>query len=137
MSDAEWAVSSRCCRPGLAAGKGGRPSGHCMRDVVDGIRYLRTTARLAGDAGRLPARLTVYYGPTDGRPIGSTETMHGELRRLVPPCGRPQARADRRDYRFTVGKAAETSPQLAAAYDAGKKINGRYLELSSSRPSRA
>jgi hypothetical protein len=41
MSDREWAV----CEPLLPhpvwlAGKGGRPSRYCMRDVADGIRDL-------------------------------------------------------------------------------------------------
>ena len=41
MSDAEWAVCEPVLpHPAWLAGKGGRPSGHCMRDVVDGIRYL-------------------------------------------------------------------------------------------------
>ena len=41
MSDAEWAVCEPVLpHPAWLAGKGGRPSGYCMRDVVDGIRYL-------------------------------------------------------------------------------------------------
>ena len=41
MSDAEWVVSEPLLpHPAWLAGKGGRPSRYCMRDVVDGIRYL-------------------------------------------------------------------------------------------------
>jgi transposase len=41
MSDAEWAVTEPTL-PALAwkQGKGGRPAGHCRRDIVDAIRYL-------------------------------------------------------------------------------------------------
>lgn len=41
MSDAGWAVCEPLLpHPAWLAGKGGRPSAYCMRDVVDGIRYL-------------------------------------------------------------------------------------------------
>jgi transposase len=41
MSDAEWAVCEPLLpAPAWLAGKGGRPAAYCMRDVVDGIRYL-------------------------------------------------------------------------------------------------
>ena len=37
----EWAVCEPLLpAPAWLAGKGGRPSRYCMRDVVDGIRYL-------------------------------------------------------------------------------------------------
>ena len=41
MSDAEWQVIEPTLpAPAWKAGKGGRPAGHCRRDVVDAIRYL-------------------------------------------------------------------------------------------------
>ena len=41
MSEAEWAVCEPLLQaPGWLAGRGGRPAGHCMRDIVDAIRYL-------------------------------------------------------------------------------------------------
>ena len=41
MSDAEWAVTEPTLPvPAWKQGKGGRPAGHCRRDIVDAIRYL-------------------------------------------------------------------------------------------------
>jgi Putative transposase of IS4/5 family (DUF4096) len=41
MTDAEWAVCEAVLpAPAWLAGRGGRPAGYCMRDIVDGIRYL-------------------------------------------------------------------------------------------------
>ena len=63
MSDAEWAVCEPVLpHPAWLAGKGGRPSGYCMRDVVDGIRYLTHNGpvwrALPAD---YPPAWTVYY----------------------------------------------------------------------------
>jgi len=41
MSTAEWAVCEPLLpAPAWLAGRGGRPASHCMRDIVDAIRYL-------------------------------------------------------------------------------------------------
>jgi hypothetical protein len=41
MTQAEWAVCEPLLpAPAWLAGKGGRPSRYCMRDIVDAIRYL-------------------------------------------------------------------------------------------------
>jgi transposase len=41
MSQAEWAVCEPLLpAPAWLAGRGGRPAGHCMRGIVDAIRYL-------------------------------------------------------------------------------------------------
>ena len=41
MTDAEWAVCDPLLpAPAWLAGRGGRPSRYCMRDIVDAIRYL-------------------------------------------------------------------------------------------------
>jgi hypothetical protein len=41
MDDREWAICEPLLpAPAWLAGKGGGPSRYCMRDVVDGIRYL-------------------------------------------------------------------------------------------------
>jgi hypothetical protein len=39
MDDAEWAITEpELPDPAWKRGRGGRPAGHCMRDVVDGVR---------------------------------------------------------------------------------------------------
>ena len=41
MTEAEWAVLEPLLpAPAWLAGRGGRPSRYCMRDIVDAIRYL-------------------------------------------------------------------------------------------------
>jgi transposase len=105
MSDAEWTV----CEPLLPhsawlAGKGGRPSGYCMRDIVDGIRYLTHNGpvwrALPAD---FPPAWTVYWWAAKWQADGSTETMHGAAARAGKAAGRAQARADGGDHRLPVG----------------------------------
>jgi hypothetical protein len=65
MDDREWAVCEPLLpHPAWLAGKGGRPSGYCMRDIVDGIRYL-THHGPRRRPGNRPVRL--YLGPPGGR----------------------------------------------------------------------
>ena len=72
MSDAEWAVCEPLLpAPAWLAGRGGRPAGWCMRDIVDAIRYLLTTGRCGGrcpPTSRLRAPST--GGPINGRQTG-------------------------------------------------------------------
>jgi len=85
MSEAEWAVCEpQLPHPAWLAGKGGRPSGYCMRDVADGIRYLTHNGpvRRALPADFPPA-WTVYYWAAKWQADGSTETMHDQLRERV------------------------------------------------------
>jgi transposase len=79
MSEAEWAVCEPLLpHPAWLAGKGDRPSGYCMRDVVDGIRYLTHNGPVwrALPADLPPAR-TVYLRAAKWQAGGSTETLHG------------------------------------------------------------
>ncbi|MFZ0001086.1 MAG: transposase, partial [Trebonia sp.] len=71
-------------RPAWLAGKGGRPSSHCMRDIVDGVRYLTHNGpvwrALPAD---FPPAWTVYYWAAKRQADGSAETMHDQLRDRV------------------------------------------------------
>jgi transposase len=136
MSDREWAVCEPLLpHPAWLAGKGGRPSVYCMRDVVDGIRYLTHNGpvwrALPTD---FPPAWTIYYWAAKWQADGSTAAMHGQLRERV------RLVADRRRLPTAAiidsqsVKAAEEAARSSRGYDAGKKINGRYLEPSSSRP---
>ena len=85
MSDAEWAVCEPLLpRPAWLAGKGGRPSSHCMRDIVNGVRYLTHNGpvwrALPAD---FPPAWTVYYWAAKRQADGSAETMHDQLRDRV------------------------------------------------------
>jgi transposase len=132
MSDAEWAVCEPVLpHPAWLAGKGGRPSGYCMRDVVDGIRYLTHNGpvwrALPAD---YPPAWTVYYWAAKWQADGSTETMHGQLRdRVRQVAGRkPVPTAAIIDSQSV--RASEEVAQAGRGYDAGKKINGRKRHIA-------
>ena len=136
MSDAEWALCEPLLpHPAWLAGKGGRPSAYCMRDVVDGIRYLTHN----GPAWRalpvdFPPAWTVYYWATKWHADRSTETMHDQLRdRVRELAGRTRAPSAAIIDSQSV-RAADTVPKASRGWDNAKKVNGSYLEPSSVRP---
>ena len=65
--------------PTWLAGKGGRPSGYCMRDVADAIRYLTHNGpvwrALPAD---FPPAGTVYWWAAKWQADGSTDIMRGQ-----------------------------------------------------------
>jgi transposase len=132
MSDAEWAVCEPLLpHPAWLGGKGGRPSGYCMRDVVDGIRYLTRNGpvwrALPAD---FPPAWTVYYWAGKWQADGSTETMHDQLRdRVRQVAGRKTAPTAAIIDSQSV-KAAEEVARADRGYDAGKKINGRKRHIA-------
>ena len=99
-----------------------------MRDIVDAIRYLSTRAGVAGAACRLPACRTVYdlLGRQAGR--RPAEPMHDDLRAQcrIAAGRRPEPTAAVIDSQSV--KGSETIARTSRGYDAGKKINGSYLE---------
>jgi transposase len=131
-SDAEWAVCEPLLpHPAWLAGKGGRPSAYCMRDVVDGIRYLTHNGpvwrALPAD---FPPAWTVYYWAAKWQADGSTETMRGQLReRMRLMAGRkPAPTAAVIDSQSV--RAAEEVARASRGYDAGKKVNGRKRHIA-------
>jgi transposase len=132
MSEREWAVCEPLLpAPAWLAGKGGRPSRHCMRDVVDGIRYLTHNGpvwrALPAD---FPPAWTIYYWAAKWQADGSAETMHGQLRervRLLAGRKRVPSAAiiDSQSVR-----AAEEVARSSRGYDAGKKVQGRKRHIA-------
>ncbi len=117
--------------PGVLAGRGGRPSRYCMRDVVDGIRYLTHNGpvwrALPAD---FPPAWTIYYWAAKWQADGSAETMHGQLRervRLLAGRKRVPSAAiiDSQSVR-----AAEEVARSSRGYDAGKKVQGRKRHIA-------
>jgi putative transposase len=109
-----------------------------MRDIVDAIRYLTHNGpvwrALPAD---FPPAWTVYYWADKWQADGSTEQMHQDLRnRVRAAAGRKTAPTAAIIDSQSV-KGSEMIARTRRGYDAGKKINGTYLEPSSSRPSRA
>jgi transposase len=126
MTDAEWAVIEPTLPvPTWLSGRGGRPAGHCRRDVVDAIRYLVkegiTWRAMPIDFPPWPG---VYYHLATWQRDGATRQMHDQLRKQVRiAAGRhPEPSAAIIDSQSV--KAAETVARDQRGYDAGKKING-------------
>jgi transposase len=132
MTDAEWAVCEPLLpAPAWLAGKGGRPSRYCMRDVVDGIRYLTHNGpvwrALPAD---FPPAGTVYWWTGKWQADGSAERMHDDLReRIRGAAGRsPRPTAAIIDSQSV--KGSEMIARGRRGYDAGKKINGTKRHIA-------
>lgn len=61
--------------PAWLAGKSGRPSVYCTRDVAD---PLTQRPGVEGAAADFPLAWTVYYGAAKWQFDGSTRTMHNQ-----------------------------------------------------------
>jgi transposase len=132
MTAAEWAVFEPVLPPpAWLAGRGGRPAGWCMRDVVDAIRYLTHNGpvwrALPAD---FPPAWTVYYWASKWQADGSTARMHDDLRervRLVAgrAAGPTAAIIDSQSV-----KGSEMVARSDRGFDAGKKINGTKRHLA-------
>jgi transposase len=132
MTDAEWSVLEPLLpAPAWLAGKGGRPATHCMRDVIDGVRYLTHN----GPVWRalpvdLPPAWTVYYWASKWQADGTTARMHDDLReRVRKVAGRhPVPTAAIIDSQSVKGSEMVARPDRG--YDAGKKINGTKRHIA-------
>ena len=132
MTDAEWAAFEPMLPdPAWLAGRGGRPASHCMRDIVDGIRYLTHNGpvwrALPAD---LPPAWTVYWWASKWQADGSTARMHDDLRgRVRQVAGRnPAPSAAIIDSQSV--KASEMVARRDRGFDAGKKINGTKRHIA-------
>jgi putative transposase len=132
MSDAEWAVCEPLLpAPAWRAGKGGRPSRYCMRDVVDGIRYLTHNGpvwrALPAD---FPPAGTVYWRADKWQADGTAERMHDDLRaRVRGAAGRdPRPTAAVIDSQSV--KGSEMIARTRRGYDGGKEINGTKRHIA-------
>ena len=130
MTEAEWAVCEPLLpAPAWLAGHGGRPASWCMRDIVDAIRYLTHNGpvwrALPAD---FPPAGTVYWWADKWQADGSAERMHDDLREQVrATAGRTTVPTAAIIDSQSV-KGSEMIGRPRRGYDAGKKVNGRYLE---------
>jgi transposase len=132
MSDREWAVCEPLLpHPAWLAGKGGRPSRYCMRDVVDSIRYLTHNGpvwrALPAD---FPPAWTIYYWAAKWQADGSTGKMHDQLRERVRLVAGRQRLPTAAIIDSQSVKGAEEIARASRGYDAGKKINGRKRHIA-------
>jgi transposase len=132
MSDAEWALTEPTLpAPAWKQGKGGRPAGHCRRDVVDAIRYLvKEGICWRAMPADFPPWQTVYDVLDGWQESGATEALHAGLRRQcrIAAGRKPEPSAAIIDSQSV--KAAETVGKASRGFDAGKKINGRKRHIA-------
>ena len=126
LTDGQWRLIGPLLPPPAAAG---RREKHPRRDIVNAILYVVRT----GCAWRLlpkeyPPWQTVFWYFKRWRADGSLDRLHDALRdRLRDAGGRdPMASAGIVDAQSV--KGADTVSSASRGYDAGKKVNGRYLE---------
>jgi transposase len=126
MSEAEWAV----CEPALPApawraGRGGRPASHCMRDIVDAIRYLTHNGpvwrALPAD---FPPAGTVYWWMDKRQWDGSAAQLHDGLRERIRLAAGRHAVPTAAVIDSQSVKGSEMIARTRRGYDAGKKVNG-------------
>ena len=132
MTGAELAVCEPLLpAPAWLAGKGGRPSRYCMRDIVDAIRYLTHNGpvwrALPAD---FPHAWTVYYWADKWQADGSTERMHDDLRERVRAAAGRNAAPTAAIIDSQSVKGSEMVARAGRGYDAGKKINGRKRHIA-------
>ena len=132
MSEAEWAVCEPLLpAPAWLAGKGGRPAAYCMRDIVDGIRYLTHNGpvwrALPAD---FPPAWTVYWRAAKWQADGSAETMHHQLRERVRLLAGRKAVPTAAVIDSQAVRAAEEVARSSRGYDAGKKVQGRKRHIA-------
>jgi transposase len=132
MDDAEWAITEpELPDPAWKRGRGGRPAGHCMRDVVDGIRYLTHNGAVwRALPADFPPPWTVYYWADKWQRDGSVAAMHDDLRERVRlAAGRAAAPSA-----AVIGSQSVKAPEMVArrdrGFDAGKKINGTKRHIA-------
>jgi len=136
MTDAEWAVIEPLLpAPGWLASRGGCPGTYCRRDIADAIRYLVHNGcvwrALPAD---LPRWRTVYGYVRAWQASGATRKMHDELRGQVRLLAGRSISPTAAVIDSQSVKGADTVGKASRGYDAGKKIEGRYLKPLSSRP---
>jgi transposase len=132
MTAAEWAVCEPLLpAPAWLAGRGGRPASHCMRDIVDAIRYLTHNGpvwrALPAD---FPPAGTVYWWAGKWQADGSTQRMHDDLRERVRVVAGRSGQPTAAIIDSQSVKGSEMIARTRRGYDAGKKINGTKRHLA-------
>jgi transposase len=121
MTGAEWAVCEPLLpAPAWLAGRGGRPASHCMRDVVDAIRYLTHNGpvwrALPAD---FPPAGTVYWWADKWQAAGSTGRMHADLRERIRLAAGRTAQPTAAIIDSQSVRGSEMVARAGRGYDAG------------------
>lgn len=119
--------------PAPPAGPAGRPRKHPPREIVNAILYHVR----AGGAWRMlprdfPPWQTVYWYFTLWRTDGTLDRLHDALREQTRAKRSGRQKKDPAPSAGVVDsqslRGADTVGSDSRGYDAGKKVNGRYLE---------
>jgi transposase len=132
MAEAEWAICEPLLpAPAWLAGRGGRPSRYCMRDIVDAIRYLTHNGpvwrALPAD---FPPAWTIYYWADKWQADGSATRMHDDLRERIRQAAGRNGQPTAAIIDSQSVKGSEMIARTRRGYDAGKKINGTRRHIA-------
>jgi len=134
MSDEEWrATEPALPAPAWLAGKGGRPAGHCRRDIVDAIRYLvKEGIQWRAMPCDFPPYQTVYDVLDGWQRSGAAERLHDELRAQcrIAAGRKPEPSAAVIDSQSV--RAAETVGRSSRGYDAGNYADVLVMQCTRS-----
>ena len=134
LTDAQWQVIEPYL-PARAPGGRGRPRTWPLRVITEAILYVaRAGCAWRYLPGEFPPWRTVYGYFAAWRDDGTLARLHDALRAQVRAAAGRDAEPTAAIIDSQSVKAAETVGRTSRGYDAGKKINGRYLEPSSVRP---
>jgi transposase len=131
MSDAEWAVVRAAMPvPAWLEGRGGRPEAHCLREMVDAVRYLVDNgAKWRSLPADYPRWRAVYDFFRRWRRHGYVRELYQRLRRLQRDR---QGRGEEPSAGIIDAQSvdgSETCPASSRGYDGGKMRDGRKRHI--------
>jgi transposase len=131
-TDAEWQlIAPYVPVGGTNTGTGGRPVTYPRRDIVDAIRYLAHNGNVwAALPVDFPHPKLVYHYFKTWTRDGILNRMHNGLREQTRQADGRAAMPTAALVDSQSVRGAETVGKPSRSYDAGKKVNARYLELA-------
>ena len=132
MSEAQWAVIEPLLpTPGWLAGRGGRRTKHCRREIVDAILYVVDNGiKWRALPADFPPWSTVYNHFAAWEAVGTTQALLDALRDRARLSQGRRAGPSAGSIDSASVKAAETVSAQSRGFDAAKKINGRKRHIA-------
>ena len=131
-TEAQWAIIEPLLpAPGWLAGKGGRRSKYCRREIVDAIFYVADNGiKWRALPSDFPPWSTVYNYFAAWEACGVTQDVLDGLRDRARMAEGRNAAPSAGSIDSASVKAAETAGAATRGFDAGKKINGRKRHIA-------
>lgn len=132
MSEAQWAIIEPLLpTPGWLAGRGGRRTKHCRREIVDAILYVVDNGiKWRALPADFPPWSTVYNHFAAWESAGTKPALLDALRDRARLSQGRRAGPSAGSIDSASVKAAETVSAESRGFDAGKKINGRKRHIA-------